>query len=68
MNAKVKKSRKTAVVSGRVPVSLANRLDWLVRNHGEVESRAEAVKDAIIPWIEAREKDCIEAGLTPPTA
>jgi Arc/MetJ-type ribon-helix-helix transcriptional regulator len=68
MNVPVKKSRKTAVVSGRVSISLANRLDWLVRNHGEVESRAEAVKAAIIPWIEAREKECAIQGLSPPTA
>lgn len=64
----MKKSRKTAVLSGRISISLANRLDWIVRNHGEVESRAEAVKAAIIPWIEAREKECQAQGLAPPVA
>jgi Arc/MetJ-type ribon-helix-helix transcriptional regulator len=64
----MKKSRKTAVVSGRVSLNLANRLDWLVRNHGEVESRAEAVKAAIVPWIEAREAECAAQGLAPPVA
>jgi hypothetical protein len=68
MNVPAKKSRKTAVLSGRVSLGVANRLDWIVRNHGEVESRAEAVKAAIIPWIEAREKDCVAQGLIPPTA
>jgi len=62
----MKKSRKTAVVSGRVSLGLALRLDWLVRNHESVESRAEAVKAAIIPWIEAREKECVLQGLQPP--
>jgi Arc/MetJ-type ribon-helix-helix transcriptional regulator len=60
------KAKATVVLSTRVSVAMAARLDWLVRNHGSVEDRTEALRSAIRAWVEIREKETVQAGLSPP--
>lgn len=62
------KNGPTFIVSARIPRALAHRLEWLVRNHEEVEDRTQAVHEAIVRYVEAREAECRKLGLFPPAA
>jgi hypothetical protein len=46
---------------------MAARVDWLIRNHDGIKDRAEGIKSAIKTWVEAREKEAVTQGLSPPT-
>lgn len=60
------KGNQTVVVSGRLSTSMAQRFDWIIRNHDAVEDRAEGVKEAVETWIKAREREAVQQGLFPP--
>jgi predicted DNA-binding protein len=60
------RGNQTVVVSGRLSMVMAARLNWLIKNHDAAEDRAEIVKQAVEAWIKAREKEAIAAGLFPP--
>lgn len=65
---KKSKNGPTFIVSARIPRTLADRLEWLVRNHEEVEDRTQAVREAVTQYVEARETECRQRGLFPPVA
>ena len=53
------------MLSARLPASLVERMDFVVKNMGVVD-RTAAILEAIESWLQAREQRLREAGLTLP--
>ena len=62
--------RKSVMVSVRLPVALAARLDYAVRNTDAegVKNRSTAVCSAIEGWLPGQEKRLVELGIIPKKA
>jgi hypothetical protein len=56
------------IISARVPASVAARLDFIVRNHANIEDRTQGIKESLERWIEAREAELRKEGIFPPPA
>jgi metal-responsive CopG/Arc/MetJ family transcriptional regulator len=62
--------RKSIMISVRLPVALATRLDYAVRNTDAegVKNRSTAVCSAIEGWLPGQEKRLVELGIIPKKA
>lgn len=59
---------KSKMVSSRLPASLVERVDFVVRNSEpeEVKNRSTAVADALHNWLPGQEERLRKLGLTVP--
>jgi predicted DNA-binding protein len=57
--------RKTVMISGRLPVALVERLDYVTRNidSGTVKNRSAALREALEAWLPGCEDRLRELGV-----
>lgn len=57
--------RKTVMISGRLPIALVGRLDYVTRNIDSeiVKNRSAALREALEAWLPGREDRLRELGV-----